>query len=204
MAQTTWAHRATHPLVRRLIGAPVTPNHLTLLRLVTGLAAVWHLARGDTGWGGALFLISGYLDRADGELARLSGRTSRLGHYLDLGSDMCVTGLVFVGIGAGLRAHPVVGPAALSLGVAAGVAVVLIFLLVMRLETLGVQPFSGSSGFDPDDVLFLLGPIAWLGGLPWLLLAAGIGAPIFLAWVLYGWRDTLTLNRYATVADERD
>lgn len=35
-------------------------------------------------------------------------------------------------------------------------------------------------GVDPDDVLFLLGPIAWLGAMAALLIAASIGAPLFL------------------------
>lgn len=204
MAQTTWAHRATHPLVRRLIGTPVTPNHLTALRLITGFAAMWHFGRGEPGPGGLLFVISAYLDRADGELARLSGQVSRLGHQLDFGSDITITTLLFVGIGAGLREDPIVGSAALAFGVTAGVAVTLTFLLVMRLDSLGAAAFSGSGGFDPDDVLFLVGPIAWLGGLPWLLLAGGIGAPLFLAAALYRWRNTLARDRLQAGTDEGD
>lgn len=187
MAQTTWAHRATHPLVRRLADTPVTPNQLTALRVVTGLAAVWQLAAGDNAWGGMLFVLSAFLDRADGELARMTGRTSRFGHYFDFGSDIAITVLLFVGIGLGQRADPWVGPWAPGLGAIAGLAVAMIFLVAMRLEALGAPAFAGSHGFDPDDVLFLVGPIAWLDGLAWLLIAAGIGAPMFLALTLWRW-----------------
>lgn len=195
MAQTTWAHRATHPLVSRLIGTPVTPNQLTALRAVTGLAAIWLLAAGANGWGGSLFVVSALLDRADGELARMSGQTSRLGHYLDFGSDIAITVLLFVGIGIGLREHPWIGSWALALGAAAGLAVAFIFLLAMRLETLGSSALKGTGGFDPDDVLFLVAPVAWLDGLAWLLLAAGIGAPLFLLLALLRWGHVLPGQR---------
>ena len=40
-------------------------------------------------------------------------------------------------------------------------------------------------GFEPEDTLYIVGPIAWLGGLTPFLIAAGIGAPIFLLWVIW-------------------
>jgi phosphatidylglycerophosphate synthase len=181
--------------VRRLIGTPVTPNQITLLRIVTGLAAVWQLAAGENAWGGLLFVVSAFLDRADGELARLSGQTSRLGHYLDFGSDIAITVLLFVAIGIGLREHPQLGAWAIWLGATAGLSVAMIFLLVLRLESLQVTAFAGAAGFDPDDVLFLVGPIAWLDGLTWLLLAAAVGAPVFLLLALLRSRHVLADQR---------
>ncbi|MCH8834893.1 MAG: CDP-alcohol phosphatidyltransferase family protein, partial [Proteobacteria bacterium] len=65
--------------VRPLVGTAVTPNHLTTLRLATGLAAAGALAVGTSPWqhvGAAIFVVSLVLDRADGELARLAGKTS--------------------------------------------------------------------------------------------------------------------------------
>jgi phosphatidylglycerophosphate synthase len=195
MTRTTWAHRAMRPLVRPLITTPISPNHLTALRLVTGLGAAWQFSHGANGWAGVLFVISAFLDRADGELARMAGRTSRLGHHLDLGSDIVITALVFVSIGIGLREHALVGDFAVGLGITAGVAVALIFPVVMQLDALGPSPFAAHAGFDADDLLFLVGPIAWLGGLPWLLLAAAAGAPVFFAAALYRWRNILTQAR---------
>ena len=39
MTGDSWTHKLANPLVRRLIGTGVTPNHLTTLRLITGLIA---------------------------------------------------------------------------------------------------------------------------------------------------------------------
>src|SRR5580693_2360286 len=69
---------------------PVTPNHLTTVRLGVGVAAAAAFMHGGYAWmnlGALLLVISNFLDHTDGELARLSGRTSRLGHWYDLGSD---------------------------------------------------------------------------------------------------------------------
>lgn len=185
-SRTTWAHRATRPLVRRLARTPVTPNQLTALRLATGLVAVACFASGDHLQGGLWFLASAFLDRADGELARISGRTSPTGHWLDLGSDAVVTSLVFVGIGAGLRSDTHLGSWALPLGALAGSAVAAIFLVVTLLEKEGRAVVPGAGGFDPDDALFVVPVMAWAGWLPLLLLAAAIVAPLFLALVLLG------------------
>jgi phosphatidylglycerophosphate synthase len=176
----SWAHRLTRPLVRRLGGSAIRPNHLTLLRLLTGLAAVVCFAAGLDIMGGCWFLLSALLDRADGELARLTGSHSRIGHYFDLGSDAVVNSLVFVGIAAGLRADPLLGPWALGLGLVAGLSIAAIFWLVCQLEASGQQLVTGVAGFDPDDALFLVAPVAWVGWLAPLLVAAAIGAPLFL------------------------
>ena len=69
---TTWTHLLARPVVRPLIGTAVRPNHLTTLRLLTGIAACVALALGTRAgmwWGGGLWLVSAFLDRADGELA---------------------------------------------------------------------------------------------------------------------------------------
>jgi phosphatidylglycerophosphate synthase len=189
--RTTWAHRMTRPLVSRLARTRVTPNQLTALRLATGLGAVACFAVGDRMQGGLWFLVSAFLDRADGELARLSGRTTSTGHWLDLGSDAVVTSLVFVGIGAGLRGDLLVGPWALPLGALAGLSVAAIFLAVTLLEKDGHAIMLGAGGFDPDDALFVVPLMAWVGWLPLLLVAAAIGAPLFLAFVLLGARRRL-------------
>lgn len=80
MSHDTWIHRAVRGAVRPLARTPVTPNQVTTLRLITGLAAAAAFAQGGEGWrqvGAGLFLVSLFLDRADGELARASGKSSR-------------------------------------------------------------------------------------------------------------------------------
>ncbi|MBT6441779.1 MAG: hypothetical protein HOK61_05070, partial [Alphaproteobacteria bacterium] len=47
------------------------------------------------------------------------------------------------------------------------------------------------AGFDVEDVLYLVGPIVWLGGLVPLLLAAALGAPLFGLWAFWRYRNVL-------------
>ena len=104
-ASIPWDQRLARLCVRPFVRSPVTPNQITALSLLVGLAAAWLYARGGAAvhWGAALFVLAAWLDHADGELARLSGRTSSFGHYFDIVAGGIVTVLVFVGMGWGLR-----------------------------------------------------------------------------------------------------
>ncbi len=187
---TSWTHRLARLCVRPLLGGPVTPNHLTTARLVTGLAACLAFAMGDRQWeiwGGVLWIFSAFLDRADGELARLSGQMTPGGHAYDYACDVVVNALLFLAIGVGLR-HGALGWWALAMGVIAAVSVAAASLLSERLEerqASNKKAYSGVAGFDFDDALYLFGPIAWLDWFLPVLLGATVCAPALavLTWI---------------------
>ncbi len=184
MSHNTWAHRLVRIGVRPLAGTGVTPNHLTTMRLVTGVAAAAAFAVGSPGWtalAGAIHIVSMLLDRADGVLARMTGQGTPWGHRYDLFCDNTVTTLLFIGIGVGLR-DGAFGSWAVPLGVVAGFSIPVIFWIVPRIEALlpsGEQAIPNAAGFDADDTLFIVAPIAWLGWLEPFLVAAAVGAPLF-------------------------
>jgi archaetidylinositol phosphate synthase len=198
-----WDARLARRLVAPLIHSWVSPNHLTTLRLGVGLAAAAAFMPGSYGWSNLaalLLVLSNFLDHTDGELARMSGRTSRLGHLYDLASDAAVTILVFIAIGVGLAGSPgidLVLPPAL-LGLAAGTAVALIFFLRMRIEELHGKTATQQAslgGFETEDVLYLF-PLATLSNaLAPMLLAASICAPAYAIWVTIEYRRALRRNR---------
>src|ERR1700688_2868101 len=136
-----WDARLARRLVAPLVNSWVTPNHLTSLRLAVGLAAAAAFIPGRFGWSNLaalLLVLSNFLDHTDGELARMSGKTSRIGHLYDLASDAVVTILLFIAIGVGVAAKPGtdLGLPPAILGLVAGTAVALIFYLRMRIEEL--------------------------------------------------------------------
>lgn len=193
MKGSTWVHQAARWSVRPLLGTPVRPNHITTARLATGIVAAIAFAVGDplwNIWAGIVFVVSAFLDRADGELARISGETSAWGHAYDVISDMSVTVITFIAIGIGLRESEL-GFWAVAMGAIAGAAVGVTFWLTIVIERSsgGTKAFPGAGGFDPDDALFLIGPAAWLGALETLLIAAVVGAPIFLLITLWRYRQ---------------
>jgi archaetidylinositol phosphate synthase len=185
----TWDGRLARVLVTPLAGTSISPNHLTTLRLVIGLAGAIGLAVGtyrEANIGAFLIAVSNFVDHTDGELARITGKTSRFGHLYDLACDAIVTVLLFTCLGVGIASAPAGVPSA-ALGAIAGVAVAAIFYFRMRIESLagkrGVQQ-SYVGGFETEDVLYLF-PLVTLFdvGSPFLV-AASVGATLFAVGVL--------------------
>ena len=197
--QRPWDARFARWLITPLKATWVRPNHLTTLRLLVGLAAAACFLPGTYVWSNLaalLLVLSNFLDHTDGELARLTGKTSRFGHLYDLASDALVTILLFVAIGIGVGARPGIAfdvPAPLIGGIA-GCAISLIFYLRMRIEDLAGKTATRQAslgGFETEDILYLM-PLATLGNclLP-LLLAASVCAPLFAVGVALDYRRTI-------------
>jgi phosphatidylglycerophosphate synthase len=190
-AKRPWDARLAHNLVTPLKHSWVTPNHLTTMRLCVGLAAAAAFTPGTYGWSNVaalLLFLSNFLDHADGELARISGKSSRIGHLYDMACDAAVTILTFIAMGVGVAATPSIdvelSPA--LLGAISGTAIALIFLLRMRKEeVLGKTATQQAyfAGFETEDVLYLLPLVTLCNGIAPFLLAASICAPLFAAWV---------------------
>jgi phosphatidylglycerophosphate synthase len=154
------------------------------MRLVTGLAAAGTLAVGDSPWtdlGAGLFVLSFLLDRADGELARLSGKTSPGGHRYDVIADSVCNALILIGLGLSLR-DSTLGLWAAPLGLVSGAAVITVLAMVMKLESAQghrAAELRGYAGFDPDDAMLAIPFAIWLGWSVPLLFAAAIGTSVF-------------------------
>jgi phosphatidylglycerophosphate synthase len=178
---TSWTHYPARILVRPLVGTWVRPNHLTTLRLISGAAACVLLAQGTKvgmAWGGVVWLVSAFLDRADGELARIGNMMSHRGHVYDFYADTVVNAGFFLAIGIGLR-QSWLGHWSLELGLLTAVSMFLCSVFAEWLELRsppGTRAYSGKWGFDPDDALYLMGPFAWLGWLGPILIGASVGA----------------------------
>ena len=205
----TWDARLARRLVTPLIGTPITPNHLTTLRLLIGIAGAYYLSVGSF-WpcslGALLIALSNFVDHTDGELARISGQSSKIGHFYDLACDSVVTVLLFVGLGFYVKVHhSAMIVSAEWLGGIAGVAVALIFFLRMRIESMAGK--SGTkqasmAGFETEDVLYLLPLVTLFNGMTPFLVAASIGAPLFAVWVVVDYQRALRRVARATASDK--
>ena len=195
MVGDSWTHKIARVCILPLVNTPITPNHLTTLRLITGVAACGLFAIGTTEWnlyGGILWILSAFLDRADGELARVSGKISPWGHKYDYFSDVFVTALFFIGIGIGLRNtifwNVELGLWTIVMGICATAGVITAEILAEKIDQArkdtGEKAYAGFAGFDFDDVLYLFAPVVWLNLHPPFLIGASVGAPVFalLTW----------------------
>jgi len=105
------------PRVGVLASMGLTPNSLTLLGLASSSGAAlcylnWRLSRLMLPAAAALILLSGLLDVLDGVLARVSGRASALGGFLDSVSDRYSDAVVLAAILVAGLCNPAWGVAA--------------------------------------------------------------------------------------------
>lgn len=189
----TWTHKLARVVVRPLIGTGVTPNHITTLRLATGLAACIAVALGSsTGalWGGVLWLVSAFLDRADGELARIGDMKSRGGHLYDYYSDALINSLIFAAAGIGAR-HGWLGVWAAPTGILATVAMLICWVVGERYQQLdgsGQKAYEGRWGFDMDDGLYLIAPLIWFGLMSFVAAGAALATSVMAVVIIVRYR----------------
>jgi phosphatidylglycerophosphate synthase len=95
-----WVFRPlAHPLVLLLARLRVPPPVVVVGAGVAGLAAAAELGRGSLLAAALLIQLKTLLDNADGQLARLTGRTSAFGRYLDSEVDLLVNAALFAALG---------------------------------------------------------------------------------------------------------
>lgn len=85
-------------LLRR---APVSPNVITIMSMITGLTAAWFFSKGTHPafiTAACLLITSHLFDCTDGQLARLRGVSSRLGKTLDILADLVTDIAGFIGV----------------------------------------------------------------------------------------------------------
>jgi phosphatidylglycerophosphate synthase/choline kinase len=92
-------------LTRLLLPTGIPPNALSIVCLAIGLASCWFIARGGyllSLLGAFLFEFASIFDGCDGEVARLTFRTSKLGGFLDMIGDIFIFVLFFLCLPVGL------------------------------------------------------------------------------------------------------
>jgi archaetidylinositol phosphate synthase len=112
-----WVFRPlAHPLVLLFARLRVPPPAVVVAAGAAGLAGAVELGRGSLVAAALLVQLKTLLDNADGQLARLTGRTSAFGRYLDSEVDLLVNLALFAAVGqrAGQPALGLVGFLALT------------------------------------------------------------------------------------------
>ena len=185
VSHNTLLHRLIRPVVARVATTGLLPNHVTGLRIATALVAAAAFSVGSVQAiriGSVLFVVSALLDRADGELARQTGRFSKWGHVLDLAGDCSADALTMLAVGAGATGSWL-GWWAPVLGVSGAVSTGVIF---WQLNHPSQQPLDASAHrlFDPDDAVLGIPLLACCVGLPPVLLLAGGFTPLVAGWLL--------------------
>lgn len=95
-----WIYRPlAHVVVLALLPLRVPPPAVVLASTGAGIAGAVELGRGHLVTAALLVQLKTVLDNADGQLARLSGKVTAFGRYLDSECDLLVNAALFAGLG---------------------------------------------------------------------------------------------------------
>lgn len=86
----------TDAIGRAFVATRLSPNQITVLQLVLTLPVAWLLWHGPLLWGGIAMLFVVSLDFVDGTVARLTGRITKAGGYLDSMLDRFVDAILLI------------------------------------------------------------------------------------------------------------
>lgn len=165
--------RPLAPLIKKI---PLSPNLLTVTGFLITAGAAFALTR-DLMLGGILILAGGLFDILDGIVARVNGKASRFGAYLDSVLDRYADAFLFFGVAYGLRDAPI----GVFLATGAFLGAFMISYARARAEGLGVECKVGLME-RPERIL---------------LLAAGAisGYIIEALWVMFALTNLTALQR---------
>jgi hypothetical protein len=86
-------------IAKACLGTPITPTALTVMGLLLGILSGFFFYHNDSTTnllvGSALFILAGVFDSSDGQLARMGGKSTKLGLILDGICDNIVFGSVY-------------------------------------------------------------------------------------------------------------
>ena len=119
----------------------LSPNFWTVVGLVIALASAVVYGMGmEFGLiiGGILLLVSGFFDMVDGQVARVIGKTSKKGEYLDSMFDKISEVAIFLGILVGGYAEPYLVLLAITLSLLVSYARAKSDLINIKLQGIGI------------------------------------------------------------------
>lgn len=90
--------RIIDAMVRWLAHGHINPNILTLVGVSINVGSGLLFGFGEFFWAGVVLIVANLFDMLDGQVARLSGRVTRFGGFLDSSLDRLSDMVVFVGL----------------------------------------------------------------------------------------------------------
>lgn len=148
-------------MVRVLASAGIPPNVLTTIGVIINLACGVLFGFGEFFWAGIVLIVANLFDMLDGNVARLSGRVTRYGGFLDSTLDRLSDMGSFVGIivfyARITPEHSIVNVMLAAVGM---VASVLVSYTTARSEGLGVKANVGFLARPERVVLFIIGALS--------------------------------------------
>lgn len=148
----------------------ISPNGVTYLGLLLTAGVAVLAALGEIRWAGVAYIFAAVCDAVDGTLARVSGRGSRFGAFLDSTIDRFEESIVFVGLA--VHYARVGGEWEIPLILVVTVASLMVSYTRARAEALGIPCTVGFMTRPPRVAILIVGLILDLVPAALILLAA--------------------------------
>lgn len=153
--------RIIDAMVRGLASLGIPPNVLTLIGVTINLACGVLFGFGEFFWAGVVLIVANLFDMLDGNVARLTGRVTKYGSFLDSTLDRLSDMASFLGIMV-FYARDTAHHSTLNvfLGGVGMIASVLVSYTTARSEGLGVKANVGFLQRPERVVLFIIGALS--------------------------------------------
>src|ERR671928_589696 len=92
------AQRIINAMVRGLAYGHINPNILTVIGVAINVGCGLLFGYGHFFWAGIILIVANLFDMLDGQVARLTGRVTSFGGFLDSSLDRLSDMVVFVGL----------------------------------------------------------------------------------------------------------
>ena len=182
------ARRVFTPVASALLRLKVSPDAVTVVGTVgTATAALYFFPKGDFLVGSLVIAVFVFSDSLDGTMARLAGRPSSWGAFLDSTLDRVADAAIFAGIALWFAGNGD-DDAMTAVTLAALVGALLVSYARARAEGLGADGSTGIAERTERLAITLLATsLTGLLDLPWILDVA-MWAVAVLSWITVGQR----------------
>lgn len=148
-------------MARALATAGVPPNILTTIGVTINMGCAVLFALGEFFWAGIVLIVANLFDMLDGNVARLTGRVTKYGMFLDSSLDRLSDMTVFFGImifySRDLPQHSLLNVILAGLGM---ICSVMVSYTTARSEGLGVKANIGFLQRPERIVLLIIGALS--------------------------------------------
>ncbi|CAN5316376.1 hypothetical protein BH10ACI2_BH10ACI2_25370 [soil metagenome] len=155
------AMRIINAMVRSLASAGISPNILTTIGVTINIGCGVLFGFGEFFWAGIVLIVANLFDMLDGNVARMSGRVTRFGGFLDSSLDRLSDMVAFFGIvmfyASNVRQHSLLNVFLAGVGM---IASVMVSYTTARSEGFGVKANVGFLQRPERMVLLIIGALS--------------------------------------------
>jgi CDP-diacylglycerol--glycerol-3-phosphate 3-phosphatidyltransferase len=193
------AMRIINAMVRWLAFGGINPNVLTVIGVTINVGCGVLFGFGEFFWAGIVLIVANLFDMLDGNVARISGRVTRFGGFLDSSLDRISDMVAFLGIiifyASNTPEHSLLNVTLAGIGM---IFSVMVSYTTARSESFGVKANVGFLQRPERMVLLIIGALSafpnsnsfFAGRMPQVLWVLAIGSLwTFIHRMFYIWKE---------------